>query len=150
MGGGIAYISANTSQFRSFCNTNPKERDYVCHISELKARLFDDIILDDNFFNNSKTDSDVAATGDKNWSQFRLALMDQVAQNLVIDAARSVNPRVKVTIRFPNWYEYFQGTGYELDSEPKIFNSLYTATETRDPVVQRWKSESGIAFAIAR
>ena len=134
VGGGIAFTAADSSQFRSFCYTNPKEREYVRHISELTARHFDDIILDDFFFNNTKTDSDIAAKGEKSWTQFRLGLMDEVAQNLVVNAARSVNPKVKVTIKFPNWYPHFQGLGFDLDKEPKIFNSIYTGTETRDPV----------------
>ncbi len=134
VGGGIAFTAADSSQFRSFCYTNPKEREDVRHISELTARHFDDIILDDFFFNNTKTDSDIAAKGEKSWTQFRLGLMDEVAQNLVVNAARSVNPKVKVTIKFPNWYPHFQGLGFDLDKEPKIFNSIYTGTETRDPV----------------
>ncbi len=134
VGGGIAFTAADSSQFRSFCYTKPEERDYVRRVSELTARHFDDIILDDFFFNNTKTDSDISAKGDKSWTQFRLALMDEVAQNLVVDAARSVNPNVKVTIKFPNWYPHFPGLGFDLDKEPQIFNSIYTGTETRDPV----------------
>ncbi|MGC1782814.1 MAG: hypothetical protein WA708_09870 [Acidobacteriaceae bacterium] len=134
VGGGIAFATADSTQFRSFCYTDPKERAEVRRISQLTARHFNDIILDDFFFNNTKTDSDIAAKGNKSWSQFRMALMDEVAQNLVVNAARAVNPKVKITIKFPNWYEHFQGLGYDLDKEPKIFNSIYTGTETRDPI----------------
>jgi len=134
VGGGIAFTAVDASQFRTFCYTNPKEREYVRHISELTARHFDTIILDDFFFNNTKTDSDIAAKSDKSWTQFRLGLMDEVAKNLVVNPARSVNPKVKVTIKFPNWYPHFPGLGFDLDEEPEIFNSIYTGTETRDPV----------------
>lgn len=150
VGGGIAFTAADTKQFRSFCYTDPKEREYVRRISELTARHFDDIILDDFFFNNTKTDSDIAAKGCKSWSQFRLALMDQAAQNLVIDAARSVNPNVKVTIKFPNWYPHFQGLGYDLDQEPKIFSSIYTGTETRDPVATDQQLQQYESYQIFR
>ncbi|MGH9615397.1 MAG: hypothetical protein ACRD28_01565 [Acidobacteriaceae bacterium] len=134
VGGGIAFVGADARQFRSFCYTDPKERAYVRHISELTARHFDDIILDDFFFNNTKTDSDISAKDGKSWTQFRLGLMDEVSRDLVVGAARSVNPKVKITIKFPNWYPHFQGLGYDLQNEPKIFNSIYTGTETRDPV----------------
>lgn len=150
VGGGIAFTAADTKQFRSFCYTDPKERAYVRHISEVTARHFDDIILDDFFFNNTKTDSDINAKGDKSWSQFRLALMDEVAQNLVVNAARSVNPKVKVTIKFPNWYEHFQGLGFDLDKEPKLFNSIYTGTETRDPVVTDQQLQQYESYQIFR
>jgi hypothetical protein len=60
--------------------------------------------------------------------------MDQVSAELVIGPARAVNPKVKIVIKFPNWYEYFQANGYDLDKQPKIFDGIYTGTETRDPV----------------
>ena len=150
VGGGIAFAAADSKQFRSFCYTDPKERAYVRHVSELTARHFDDIILDDFFFNNTKTDSDIAAKDGKSWSQFRLGLMDEVAQDLVVNAARAVNPNVKITVKFPNWYPHFQGLGYDLDKEPKIFNSIYTGTETRDPVATDQQLQQYESYQIFR
>ena len=54
-------------------------------------------------------------------------------ENLLVQPARAVNPQVKMVIKFPNWYEHFQGLGYDLDQEPRIFDGIYTGTETRDP-----------------
>ncbi|MGA9406133.1 MAG: hypothetical protein WBW71_03265, partial [Bacteroidota bacterium] len=48
--------------------------------------------------------------------------------------AKAVNPKVKIVIKFPNWYEHFQGLGFDLAKEPKLFDGIYTGTETRDPV----------------
>jgi len=59
--------------------------------------------------------------------------MRDAAENLIVKPAKAVNPRVKMVIKFPNWYEHFQGLGYDLDQEPKIFDGIYTGTETRDP-----------------
>ena len=81
---------------------------------------------------STKNDSDIAAKGTNTWTQFRLGLMDEAAENLIIKPARAVNPKVKLIIKFPNWYEHFQGLGYDLDREPKLFEA-YTGTETRDP-----------------
>ncbi len=142
--GGIAFAAGGDTagsetveagQFVSFSYTDPKSRAYVKNISELTARHFDEIVLDDFFFNNTKRDSDIAAKGDASWTEFRLKLMDEVARDLVVGPARAVNPKVKVIIKFPNWYEHFQANGYDLDQEPKIFDGIYTGTETRDPVV---------------
>jgi hypothetical protein len=133
--GGIAFTTNEPRLFASFCYTDAKDRDYVKMVSELTARHFDEIILDDFFFNNSKTDSDIAAKGNKSWTDFRLELMDGAARDLVIAPARAVNPIVKVVIKFPNWYEHFQGLGFDLDKEPKIFDGIYTGTETRDPEI---------------
>ena len=103
--------------------------------AELAARHFDEVIQDDFFFDTTKTDSDIAAKGDKSWTQFRLELMDDAAENLIVKPAKAVNPKVKMVIKFPNWYEHFQGSGYDLEREPKIFDGIYTGTETRDPVM---------------
>jgi hypothetical protein len=138
--GGIAFAAggdfvgpeAAGGQFVSFTYTDPKQRAYVKHVSEETARHFDEIILDDFFFNNTKRDSDIAAKGVQSWSAFRLKLMDEVSRDLVYGAAKAVNPKVKIIIKFPNWYEHFQADGYDLDKEPKIFNGIYTGTETRD------------------
>jgi hypothetical protein len=133
--GGIAFTTNEPRLFASFCYTDPRDRDNVKMVSELTARHFDEIILDDFFFNNSKLDSDIAAKGSKSWTDFRLELMDGAARDLVIGPARAVNPKVKVIIKFPNWYEHFQGLGFDLDKEPKMFDGIYTGTETRDPEI---------------
>ena len=137
-GGDTAGFTANeveSGQFISFCYTDPKQRAFVKHVAEVSARHFDEIILDDFFFSNTKRDSDIAAKGNASWSTFRLGLMDEVSRDLIVGPARAVNPRVKIIIKFPNWYEHFQANGYDLDKEPIIFDGIYTGTETRDPVI---------------
>ncbi|HTV81451.1 MAG TPA: hypothetical protein VME18_02280 [Acidobacteriaceae bacterium] len=133
--GGIAYSDVDNGQFTSFCYTNPADRAYVKHVAELTARHFNEIILDDFFFNNTKEPSDIAAKGNESWSAFRLKQMDEVSRDLVTGPARAVNPKVKIIIKFPNWYPSFQENGYDLAVEPKIFSGIYTGTETRDPVI---------------
>ena len=54
---------------------------------------------------------------------------------MIVKPAKAVNPKVKMVIKFPNWYEHFQGSGFDLEREPKIFDGIYTGTETRDPVI---------------
>jgi hypothetical protein len=133
--GGMALTASEARQFESFCYTDPEDREYIKKLSELTARHFDEIILDDFFFVDTKRDSDIAAKGSKGWTQFRLELMDEAARSLVIGPAKAVNPKAKVIIKFPNWYEHFPGLGFDLDQEPKLFDGIYTGTETRDPVI---------------
>ena len=148
--GGIAYTRNEGAFFQSFCYTDPKDREYVKHISELTARHFDEVILDDFFFVMTKTDSDIAAKGTKSWTQFRLDLMDEVSRNLVVGPAKAVNPKIKFVIKYPNWYEHFQGLGYDLDQEPKIFDGIYTGTETRDPVLSEQHLQQYESYQIFR
>lgn len=133
--GGIAHTSVDARQFETFSYADPKERDYVKRISELTARHFDEIILDDFFFHMSKSDNDIAAKGSRSWTQYRLETMGDVSRKLILEPARAVNPKVKIIIKYPNWYEHFQGLGYDLDVQPKLFDGIYTGTETRDPVI---------------
>jgi len=132
--GGITYTIMESNRFKTFCYTNPEQRRRVKEIAEYTARLFDEVILDDFFFTNCKCESCIKAKGDKSWSQFRLDLLKKAAKDLVVGPAKKVNPKVKMVIKYPNWYEHFQGCGYNLEAEPKIFDGLYTGTETRDPV----------------
>jgi hypothetical protein len=137
-------------QFLSFCYTDPKDRDFVKHAAELAARHFDEVIQDDFFFNSTKRESDIAAKGARSWTQFRLDLMDDAAGNLLVKPARVVNPKVKMIVKFPNWYEDFQGLGYDLDKEPKIFDGIYTGTETRDPDVTDQNLQQYESYGIFR
>ena len=133
--GGMGLTVNEANNFQSFAYTDPKDRAYVKTISERTARHFDEIILDDFYFNNTKSDADIAAKGDKTWTQFRLGLMDQVSRELIVGPAKAVNPKVKVIIKFPNWYESFQNNGYDLQIEPTIFDGIWTGDETRDPTL---------------
>jgi hypothetical protein len=157
--GGIAYVGAGDTagsdqqsdgQFVSFSYTDPQQRGYVKRVAEVTARHFDEIMLDDFFFNNTKRDSDIAAKGNQTWDAFRLKLMDEVSRDLVLGPARAVNPKVKVIIKFPNWYEHFQANGYDLDKEPKIFDGIYTGTETRDPVITDQHLQQYESYQIVR
>ena len=132
--GGICFSDNDNGQFASFTYTKPADRDYVKHVSEFTAKHFDEVILDDFFFANTKTASDIAAKGTESWTDFRLKEMDEVSRDLIVGPAHAVNPRLHIIIKFPNWYEHFQGNGYDLAVEPKIFDGIYAGTETRDPV----------------
>ena len=62
-------------------------------------------------------------------------MMDQAAQELIVGPAKEVNPKVKMIVKFPNWYEHFAGSGFDLEKEPRIFDGIYTGTETREPAM---------------
>jgi len=132
--GGITLTVNESNRFETFCYTNPDHRKKVKEIVEYTARHFDEIILDDFFFTDCKCDLCIKAKGNLSWTQYRLNLMTEAAQELVIKPAKAINPKVKIVIKFPNWYEHFQGLGFNLETEPKLFDGIYTGTETRDPV----------------
>jgi len=149
--GGMALSDGNIGgQFQSFCYTDPQDRAFIKRAAVLAARHFDEVIQDDFFFVSRKNDSDIAAKGEKTWTQFRLELMADAAENLLVKPAKAVNPKVKMVIKFPNWYEHFQGSGYDLKREPAIFDGIYTGTETRDPVITDQHLQQYESFQIIR
>ena len=122
-------------QFGTFDYEKPEDRAEAERAIRLAARHFDEVILDDFFFYTSKSDADIAAKGDRSWTEYRLAKMREVSRDLIIAPARAENPRVKIIIKYPNWYEHFHGLGYDLAEQPKMFDAIYTGTETRDPII---------------
>jgi hypothetical protein len=131
--GGITLTVSEMNRFETFCYSNPEHRKKVKEIVEFTARHFDEIILDDFFFTDCKCELCIKAKGEQSWTDFRLKQMTEAAQSLVIGPAKAVNPKVKVVIKYPNWYEHFQGLGFNLKTEPPLFDGIYTGTETRSP-----------------
>jgi hypothetical protein len=131
--GGITLTVNESNNFETFCYTNPEHRKKIKEIVEFTARHFNELILDDFFFTDCKCEQCIKAKGNKSWTEFRLELMTKAAKELIIEPAKSVNPNIKVIIKYPNWYDHFQGCGFNLETGPKLFDGLYTGTETRDP-----------------
>ena len=107
--GGITFTINEGNRYETFCYTNPEHRKRVKEIAEYTAKHFDEIILDDFFFTNCKCELCIKAKGNLSWTQYRLKLMKEAAEELVIEPAGRSNPKVKIVIKFPNWYKHFQG-----------------------------------------
>ena len=131
--GGITFTINESNEFETFCYSDPEHRKLVQKIAETTARHFDEFLLDDFFFTSCKSPVEVAAKGNKSWTEYRLQLMNDAAKNLVLGPAKAVNPKVKVIIKYPNWYDHFQGLGFNLEDGPRLFDGIWTGTETRDP-----------------
>ena len=130
--GGLGLTVLERNRYQSYDYSSQADRDKIKAMSEFTAQHFDEIILDDFYFSNNKGDDAIAAKGGKSWTQFRTELMDEVSKNLIIAPAKAVNPKVRMIIKYPNWYESFQGLGYDLAVQPKLFDAIYTGTETRN------------------
>lgn len=131
--GGITYTINEANSFETFCYSNPEHRKMVQKIAEHTAKHFDEFILDDFFFTSCKSDIEIKAKGMQSWTDYRLKLMTEAGRDLVLKPAKKVNPQVKVIIKYPNWYDHFQGLGFNLEEGPQPFDGVWTGTETRDP-----------------
>lgn len=134
------------SYYDTFCYTDPDHRkEYLRIVSEL-AEVFDEIILDDFFFTACRCEMCIEAKGKRSWKEYRLDLMEEVSREIV-DLARSINPKINFIIKYPNWYESYQETGYNPGKQKDIFDMIYTGTETRTACyssqhLQRYESYS--------
>lgn len=150
--GGITLAAGGKNgQFGTFDYEHADDRAECERASRLAARHFDEVILDDFFFYTSKSDANIAAKGKRSWTQYRLDSMRKVARDLVIRPAKAENARVRMIIKYPNWYEHFQGLGYDLDQNAQAFDGIYAGTETRDPTLtdqflQQYESYSIIRY----
>ncbi len=133
VGGGITYTRSEPTDFETYSYARENERQQVRQVAEFTAKLFDDFILDDFFFIDLKNDDEIAAKGNRSWTEYRLRLMADAGRELVVNPAKKVNPKVKVIVKYPNWYDHFHGLGFNLEEEPTYFDGIWTGTETRDP-----------------
>ena len=131
-GGIMAVLGAPGDGIRSFCWSNPAHRERFQKLVAFSAGIFDELIFDDLFMYNCRCDLCQRARGNRSWTEFRLAVMKDVGENLVVKNARSVNPRINLIFKPPNWYEQYQFSGYNLEAQPKVFDMIYAGTETRD------------------
>jgi len=148
--GGIATVRNERNLFEVFCYAQKSHREKIREIVEATARNFDEFIIDDFFFTTCSCDECVAAKGTRSWSEYRLELMTEVSKNLVLATARSVNPKVRVVLKYPNWYEHFHGSGYNLETQPSLYDGIYTGTETRDPATTGQHLQQYHSYGIMR
>ena len=129
--------------FDTFCYNDPGMRSRLREVCTFIGENFDEFIIDDFFFTNCTCEDCVReknvfnrANGinDGSWKAYRLDLCRRVSEEDIIGPAKKVNPRCKITIKYPNWAESYQETGYNPAEQRKLFDRIYTGTETRDPV----------------
>ena len=129
--------------FDTLCYNDPDMLERLAKISAFLGAHFAEFIIDDFYFTNctcercrAQRDAYNAAHGiaDGSWQAYRLDLMARVSRDYMIAPAKAVNPNCSITIKYPNWAESYQETGYNPQAQRKLFDNVYTGTETRDPV----------------
>ena len=120
------------------CYTNRQNQQHLNEIFRYAASLFDEIMIDDFFFTDCECSECAAAKGSMSWKQYRDKLMVEMSSKNVLGPARAVNPRVKVILKFPQWYDNFQNRGYVVDKESALYDRIWVGTELRDPASTQW------------
>lgn len=144
--------------YDTFCYTDAKMQDILWTAVRRIAAHFDEFMIDDFFFTNCTCDSCRAGKeafnrengiADGGWEGYRLHLMAEISKEL-IGMARAVNPDIRIIIKFPNWMEAFQETGYNPGVQKELFGAIYTGTETRDPIHTDQHLPRYLSFSLMR
>lgn len=134
------------------CYTNPATQLKIKAIFEYAANLFDEIMIDDFWFTDcvcpeceAARKAKIVTIGNKtyqvpgdSWEDYRSELMVNLSRDYVLGAARRVNPKVRLIIKYPQWYDLFHERGYEVVRETADFDRIWVGTETRDYSDKRW------------
>jgi hypothetical protein len=134
------------------CYTDSLTQDKLKALFEYAAALFDEIMIDDFWFTDCTcAECDAArqarsvnvggtvypVPGDS-WEDYRCELMVRLSRTHVLRAARQVNPKVRLIIKYPQWYDNFHERGYEVVRQTADFDRIWVGTETRDYSDPRW------------
>ena len=117
---------------------NQKTQEDLKQVMLDVAPLFDTFIVDDFLCTGDTSVESKTAKGDQGWSVYRRQLLTKLATTIFIEPARSVNPDIKMIIKYPQWYDRFHLFGYDVESEPKLFDEVWVGTETRGQYTQRF------------
>ena len=134
------------------CYTDPATQTNLQAIFEYAAGLFDEIMIDDFWFEDCACpECDRARrartvtvgersfpVGGDSWEDYRGELMTQLSRERVLGPAKRVNPRARLIIKYPQWYDSFQDRGYDVARETADFDRIWVGTETRDYHDRRW------------
>jgi hypothetical protein len=134
------------------CYTDRPTQARLQNLFEFTAGLFDEIMIDDFWFTDCMCaecdaarlakkvtigDQEYPVAGDS-WEDYRCELMVRLSRDRVIGAAKRVNPKVQVIIKYPQWYDDFHNRGYEVVRETADFDRIWVGTESRDYLDPGW------------
>lgn len=149
--GGLTTCGAGDNEgFVSLCYSRQEGQDILKRAVEINAQVFDEFIFDDFYFLNCRCKDCIEKKGDRSWSQFRLDQKKWLTEEIVMKTAKEINPDINVIVKFPQWYEAFNETGYDLKMEPAIVDSIYTGTETRNPAYAQQHLPKYLSYFVMR
>jgi hypothetical protein len=114
---------------------NPNDLGAIEKRMRSLVQVFDDVILDDWLFTTATDAKSIEERGEQSWASYRTKLILEQSKKYILDAARAVNPKIKVTIKYPNWYEGHRENGYDVYHETHLYDHMAVGIETRNRMV---------------
>ncbi len=142
--GGIATVPGNNfgvhqnNTFSWFNWQNSKTQNDLRKVMEDAAPIFDSFIVDDFLCTSDSSQESRTAKGDRSWSDYRRSLLSELSESVFIKPAREKNPSIKMIIKYPQWYDRYHLFGYDVATQPALFDSVWIGTETRGQYTQRF------------
>jgi len=141
--GGIATVpgqSFGTRQNEKLAWLNwekAETRNDVARFFAENAPLFEELIIDDFYCTADTSPASQQARGSRSWSQYRRDLLTGLIQPMIRRPAKKANPRVRLTLKYPQWYDRFYIFGYDPLRMSPAFERIWVGTEVRNPLTQR-------------
>ena len=134
------------------CYTDMATQERLQRIFEYAAGLFDETMIDDFWFTDCQCPQCDAARKAKTvtvgtrtyplvataWEDYHCELMVRLSQDRLLAAAKRINPKARLIIKFPQWYDQFHERGYEVLRETTDFDRTWVGTEIRDYGDKHW------------
>jgi hypothetical protein len=114
-----------------FCYNDPKDMETLEGRVRTLAAVLDEIIVDDWLFTTCTCAKCLAGRGSDSWADYRSRLVAEQAKHHLIDVAKQANPKARVIIKYPNWYEGHRQHGYDVAVETPEFDAVSVGIETR-------------------
>jgi hypothetical protein len=134
------------------CYTDEPTQARLQKAFEAAAGLFDEVMIDDFWFTDcacpeceAARKAKTAKVGEKTypvagdtWADYRCELLLRISLDRMLGPSRRVNPKVRLIIKYPQWYDRFHERGYDVVRETAEFDRIWVGTETRDYADARW------------
>lgn len=120
------------------CYSYPPTQALMEAIFRRTAAVFDTVMIDDFLFTDCTCEECDKARGERSFADFHADLMHEMSVRCILRPAHEVNPKCKVIIKYPLWYENFHKNGYETVRQTRDFDLIWAGTETREPDAERW------------
>jgi hypothetical protein len=132
---GAGFTDPSTEGSHWICYGSPRSLENLRGVARRAARVFDEVIIDDFLCTCCRCDRCRELRGDREWSDYYLEAMGEYTEKWLIAPAKEENPRVRLIIKYPQWYDRFHVFGYDVVRESEAFDAVWVGTEIRDPRV---------------
>ncbi len=141
-------VSAATVTGGSYADQ--RNLDRMKNVAETAARHFDELILDDWFFTSSKNAADIAAKGTEELDAISPRSPGQCFREPIDQARQGDQPKFRLIIKYPNWYEHYQAWAMTWKSSRRSSTRFIPGVETRDPIYTEQHLQQYESYSLVR